>query len=284
MRKIAKKWIIDIFFWTLGCFIYASAVTMFISSNEISPGGVTGIATALGFLLKIPSGILLFMLNIPILIIGFIKFGGLFIIKTAVASSLLSAALTVTDLTLPSFSIDMILAAIFGGILMGIGLSLIMLRGATTGGIDIIAKLINRKYRHLTFGRLILLMDGFVIIFAAVIYKNIESALYSVIAMYGTSYVMDMILYGSDKGKIVHIVTNSPNEICKGIGNRLKRGVTVLSAKGGYTGKDRALLLCTVRRHEVSALYEIINECDDRAFIIVGDAGEIIGEGFKNIN
>ena len=215
-------------------------------------------------------------------IIGFITFGGLFIVKTAIASSLLSAALTVTDLTLPSFSIDMILAAIFGGILMGIGLSLIMLRGATTGGIDIIAKLINRKYRHLTFGRLILLMDGLVILFAAIIYRNIESALYSVIAMYGTSYVMDMILYGSDKGKLVYIVTDFPNEICKSIGSKLKRGVTVLSAKGGYTGRQRSLLLCTVRRHEVSLLYEIINEFDDKSFIIVGDAGEIIGEGFKN--
>lgn len=284
MRKNIKKWIADFFFWAVGCFLYASAVTMFISSNQISPGGITGIATALGFVFKVPSGILLFLINIPILILGFIKFGGVFIIKTAIASSMLSAALTVTDLTLPSFSIDMILASIFGGILMGIGLSLIMLRGATTGGIDIIAKLINRKYRHLTFGRLILLMDGAVIIFAAITYRNIESALYSVIAMYGTSYVMDMILYGSDKGKLVYIVTDYPQEICKSIGTVLKRGVTILSAKGGYTGKERALLLCTVRRHEVSALYEILNKYDEKAFIIVSDAGEIIGEGFKTMS
>lgn len=284
MKKNIRKTVADFLFWTVGSFLYASAVTMFISANEISPGGVTGIATALGYILRIPSGILLFLLNIPILILGFIKFGGFFLIKTSIASSMVSVALTITDLTLPNFNIDKILAAVFGGILMGIGLSLIMLRGATTGGIDIIAKLINRKYRHLTFGRLILLMDGAVIIFAALIYRNIESALYSVISMYGTSYVMDMILYGSDKGKTVYIVTEHSNEICKGISTVLKRGVTVISAKGGYTGQERTLLLCIVRRHEVSALYEIINKHDEKAFIIVGDAGEIIGEGFKTMN
>ncbi len=283
LKKNIKKVIADFLFWIVGCFVYASAVTMFISGNEISPGGVTGIATALGYVFNIPSGILLFLLNIPILILGFIKFGGVFIIKTAIASSLLSFALTVTDITLPSFTIDKILAAVFGGVLMGTGLSLIMLRGATTGGIDIIAKLINRKFRHLTFGRLILLMDAVVIAIAAIVYRNIESALYSVVAMYGTSYIMDMILYGGDKGKLIYIVTNYPKEICSDINSVLKRGVTILTAKGGYTGNERALLLCTLRRHEVSALYAIINKYDKKAFIVVGEAGEIIGEGFKEL-
>lgn len=284
MRKNIKKWIADLFFWVFGCFVYSSAVTMFVASNEISPGGITGIATALGFYFKIPSGILLFIFNIPILVLGFLKFGGIFILKTSIVSGIMSVTLTITDITLPNFNIDLILASIFGGILMGIGISVIMLRGATTGGIDIIAKLINRKHRHLTFGRLILLMDGVVILFAAIIYQNIESALYSVIAMYATSYIMDVILYGSDKGKLIYVVTNHPEEICKGIAKNLKRGVTVVSAKGGYTGLERTLLLCTVRRHEVSALYEIINKYDEKSFIIVADAGEIIGEGFKNIN
>ncbi len=283
LKNNIKKVIADFLFWTVGCFIYASAVTMFISGNEISPGGITGIATAFGYVFNIPSGILLFLLNIPILILGFIKFGGVFIIKTAIASSLLSFALTVTDVTLPNFTIDKILAAVFGGVLMGTGLSLIMLRGATTGGIDIIAKLINRKFRHLTFGRLILLMDAVVIAIAALVYRNIESALYSVVAMYGTSYIMDMILYGGDKGKLIYIVTNYPKEICSDINLVLNRGVTILTAKGGYTGNERALLLCTLRRHEVSALYAIINKYDKKAFIVVGEAGEIIGEGFKEL-
>ena len=271
----------DVLWYIIGGLIYSSAVTMFVSGNEISPGGLTGISTALNFLTGFPSGVLLFILNIPILIIGFLKFGGFFIIKTAVATVILSASLTITDFLLPVFQIDKILAAVFGGILMGFGLSLIMRRGATTGGVDIIAKLINRKFRHLTVGRLILMMDAVVIAVAVLAYRNIESALYSVISMYASSRVMDIMLYGADKGKMIYIVTDKPTEICREIGEKLRRGVTVLKATGGYTGKERIMLLCTVRRHEVASVYAIIESSDPKAFITVSDAGEIIGEGFK---
>ena len=167
----------DIIWYFIGSFIYSAAVTMFVSPNEISPGGLTGIATALNYLFSLPAGIVLFILNIPILILGFLKFGGVFIFKTAIATALVSFSLTITD------NIDKILAAVFGGILMGLGLSIVIRRGATTGGIDIIAKLINMKFRHFTVGRLILIMDGIIIAVAAVAYKNVESVLYSVISM-----------------------------------------------------------------------------------------------------
>ncbi len=280
-KNKVSAWFIDITVYLLGAFIYSSAVTMLVSSNEISPGGLTGVATALNFMLGLPSGLVLFVANIPILVLGLLKFGGIFIIKTAVATVLLSFSLTVTDLLLPVFYIDKILAAVFGGILMGLGLSLIMLRGATTGGVDIIAKLINRRFRHITVGRIILIMDAAVIAFASFAYKNIESALYSVISMYATSLVMDAVLYGADKGKLIYIVTSAEKQVCKDINEVLRRGVTVLSAKGGFTGKERSLLLCTLRRHEVSAVYEILNRHDRNAFIFVSDVGEIIGEGFK---
>ena len=274
----------DSFWYVVGGLIYASAVTMFVSGNEISPGGLTGISTAVNYITGFPSGILLLILNIPILIIGFLKFGGFFIIKTAVATVIISASLTVTDFFLPVFQIDKILAAVFGGILMGFGISLIMRRGATTGGVDIIAKLINRKFRHLTVGRLILMMDAAVIAIAVLVYRNIESALYSVISMYASSRVMDMMLYGADKGKIIYIVTDKATEICKEIADKLSRGVTILKATGGYTGKERTMLMCTVRRYEVSAVYSLIEENDPKAFITVSDAGEIIGEGFKRFD
>ena len=273
--------VFDLIWYITGSFIYSSAVTVFISPNEFSPGGFTGIATVLNFWLKVPSGFFLLLLNIPVLVLGFIKFGGFFIAKTAVATVLLSFSLTVTDLLLPPFQVDRILAAVFGGILMGLGLSIIMLRGATTGGVDIIAKLINKKARHLTVGRLILIFDAFVITLATIVYRNIESALYSVISIYATSIIMDMMLYGGDKGKIIYIVTDFSKEICNDINNLLGRGVTLLSAKGGYTGKERSVLFCTVRRHQVSAVYEITDKYDKNAFIVVSDAGEIIGEGFK---
>ena len=281
MKRKLKSIITDLIFFILGCFIYSASVTMFISSNEISPGGFTGIATVINYIFKIPSGIMLLILNIPVLILGLIKFGGMFVIKTSFVTVLASFSLTVTDLLLPIFKIDKILAAVFGGILMGLGLSLVLLRGATTGGVDILAKLINKKFRHLTVGRIILIMDALVIAFAAFVYKNVESALYSVIALYSSTYIMDAMLYGADKGKIIYIVTEFPEEVCRDINNNLGRGVTMLSAKGGYTGKERSMLLCTVRRHEVSYVFDIIENRDSSAFIVVSDAGEIIGEGFK---
>ncbi len=281
MKEKLRKTAIDISFYIIGCAVYSSAVTMLVSANEISPGGLTGIATVLNYLFSLPSGFTLFMLNIPILIIGFIKFGGIFIIKTSVVTALMSVSLTVTDLFLPAFKIDKILASVFGGILMGLGISLIMLKGATTGGVDILAKLINRRFRHLTVGKLILFMDAVVITLATVAYRNIESALYSVLSLYASSYIMDTVLYGGDKGKLVYIVTDKASDICREITLGLSRGVTVLSARGGYTGKERSLLLCTVRRHEVSELYSVLDKHDKNAFIVVADAGEIIGEGFK---
>lgn len=271
----------DMLFFCIGSFLYASAVTVFISGNEISPGGFTGIATALNHLTGIPSGITLFLLNIPVLILGLIKFGGIFIIKTAVVTVITSVCLTVTDIFLPVFQIDKILAAVFGGMFVGLGISLIMLRGGTSGGVDIIAKLINKKHRHLTVGRLILIMDAFVIMFAVAVYGNIESALYSVVAMFVSSRVMDTLLYGADKGKTLFIVTQKGSEICSQIGTKLRRGVTVIKAQGGYSRREQELLICTVRRHEVSAAYAVIEEIDPKAFITVNDAGEIIGEGFK---
>ncbi len=283
MKKYIK-YSVDVLYYIIGSLIYSFAVTAFISVNEISPGGFTGISTLINYITHLPTGAVLFVLNLPVLIIGFIKLGGIFILKTAAATAILSACLDISENLFPTFQTDNILASLFGGILMGLGLSLVLLRGATTGGVDIIAKLINRKFRHISVGRIILALDAAVILLAAFVYKNVESALYSVVAMYASSRIMDTVLYGADKGKLIHIVTEKPDDICSAINRRLHRGVTKLSATGGYTGENRTMLICTVRRHEAATVHDIIHEFDPRAFIIVSDAGEIIGEGFKAIS
>ena len=239
-------------------------------------------ATAINYLFSLPTGTVLFLLNVPILIIGFIKFGGFFIVKTAIATVMLSILLEISESFLPVFIGDKILAAVFGGVLSGVGLSLIIRRGATTGGVDILAKLINRKFRHFSVGKIILLMDTAVIILAILVYGNFESGLYSMVAMYVATYVMDRVLYGADKGKIVFVISSKPKEIANAVNERLSRGVTMIAAKGSYTGEDRTVLMCTVRLYEVAALYSVIDEFDSNAFIAVGEAGEIIGEGFKS--
>lgn len=273
----------DIIFFAAGGFLYSAAVMLFLSPNEISPGGLTGISTMLNHLFMLPVGLTVFVLNIPILIIGFLKFGGVFIIKTTAATVVISAMLDSVEKILPALKIDPILAAVFGGILMGLGLSLFMLRGATTGGVDIIAKLINRRFPHLTVGRLMLLTDAVIVALTAFVYRNTESALYSVAALYASSQVMDMMLYGADKGKIIYIITKNAEDTAKAILSLVKRGVSLIDVTGAYTGSKRRMIMCTVRRNEVSSVYRLVREYDDNAFIVVGEAGEIFGEGFKPI-
>lgn len=284
MRSRVKKTTVDILYFFVGAIIYSVSVNMFLSPNGISPGGFTGVAAVINHITNIPTGTMLFIFNIPILILGYIKMGGVFILKTSFVTVLVSLSLDISARLLPIIRADGILVSMFGGILMGIGLSLILLRGATTGGIDIIAKLINRKYRHLSVGKIILMADGIVILLNALVYKNAESALYSIVAMYMGTRLMDVLLYGADKGKIIYIITNSPDEICNEINHSVGRGVTKLSVIGGYTGETKIMLMCTVRVHEVAAIHDLVKQYDDRAFMVVSDAGEIIGEGFKGYN
>lgn len=284
MQNRIKIFLKNLIWYIIGSTIYSIAVIVFISANEISPGGITGIATILNFLLKIPTGITLLVLNIPILILGFYKFGFKFIFGTAAVTGIISFIMTLIENLIPIFKVDKILASIFGGSLLGLGISIIMLHGATTGGVDIVAKVINRRYRHLTVGKIILIMDSFVLILAVIAYRNFESALYSVVSMFACSKVMDSLLYGGDKGKMVYIISSKPNEICLSISSELERGVTILDAAGGYTGNGYKMLMCTVRVYEVALLYTIIEKYDKNAFIVVTEAGEIIGEGFKKLD
>ncbi len=281
MQNKTFKILVDILFFVAGAAIYSVAVNMFLSPSGISPGGFTGIATIINFLTKIPTGVMLFVFNIPVLILGYVKMGGMFILKTSFVTALVSFALDVSSRLLPPLKTDGILAAMFGGILMGLGLSLVLLRGATTGGIDIIAKLVNRKYRHLSVGKIILIADGVVIALNAIVYKNAGSALYSIVAMYAATRMMDILLYGADKGKIIYIITKYPADVCREINNTVGRGVTRLSVVGGYTGETRTMLMCVVRIHEAAAVHDAVRRYDAGAFIVVSDAGEIIGEGFK---
>ncbi|MBQ6885611.1 MAG: YitT family protein [Clostridia bacterium] len=281
MKRKKFKVITDILFFVIGAVIYSVAVNVFLTPNGISPGGFTGVATVVNHITSIPTGAMLFAFNIPVLVLGYIKMGGVFIIKTSFVTALVSFSLDVSARLLPSLKTDGILASMFGGILMGLGLSLILLRGATTGGIDIIAKLINKKHRHLSVGKIILMADGVVIALNALVYKNAESALYSIIAMYAATRMMDILLYGADKGKIIYIVTAFPDLVCREINYKVGRGVTRISVIGGYTGETRTMLMCTVRVHEAAAVHDAVKEYDEHAFIIVSDAGEIIGEGFK---
>lgn len=276
-----KAVLTDLLFFFLGSTTYSVAVIMFLSANEISPGGLTGIATLLNYLFSLPIGTVVLLLNIPVLVLGFLKFGKYFIIKTAVCTAFVSVLLDIFEVLLPRPKIDLILASVFGGIIMGFGISLIMLRGGTTGGVDIIAKLINRRFQYLSIGRIMLLVDAAVVALSAIVYKNIQSALYSVVALYASSKIMDLLLYGADKGKIVYIISDKTQDIVYDIIGIVRRGVTVIDVTGGFSGQNRKMIMCTVRMNEVALVVKNAQNRDNNAFITIAEAGEIIGNGFK---
>lgn len=264
----------------LGSFVYAVAVQVFLSPLKISPGGLTGVATALNYITEFPTGVYLVLFNAPIIVLGAVKFGKMFIAKSAVAVILSSLFIEIVNrFYTPMFS-DVMLCAVFGGALIGGGLGLVMLVGASTGGIDIIVKTLNLKF-NISIGRAFLLIDGAVIIFAAVVYRDFQSALYSVVAVFVSSRVVDIILCGTLDSKAVFIITEQEDIIKNAITNEVDRGVTVLPAFGGYTGRRNNILLCVARNNEINTVRNIVKNLDINAFFFIVNAGDVIGKGFK---
>ena len=278
--KSIKRYIKEGLILILGSFVYAVAVQVFLSPLKISPGGLTGVATALNYITEFPTGVYLVLFNAPIIVLGAVKFGKMFIAKSAVAVILSSLFIEIVNrFYTPMFS-DVMLCAVFGGALIGGGLGLVMLVGASTGGIDIIVKTLNLKF-NISIGRAFLLIDGAVIIFAAVVYRDFQSALYSVVAVFVSSKVVDIILCGTLDSKAVFIITEQEDIIKNAITNEVDRGVTVLPAFGGYTGRRNNILLCVARNNEINTVRNIVKNLDINAFFFIVNAGDVIGKGFK---
>ncbi len=283
-EKKARVWDIiwDIVIITLGSICYSVGIVCFLEPNHISPGGVSGIATIIHYLAEtLPTGMLIIVLNIPLFVLGFIFIGMKFITKTVIATLLSAVTIDLVTVIIPNpLTSDRTLAAIYGGILLGGGIGLVMMRGATTGGTDIAAKLINRKFPNITMGRGLLLMDALVVLAAAIVYGEPESALYTVIALFASSKVIDLLLYGSDHGKILYIVSEKHREIADEIIKDLDRGVTFLPATGAYTNREHTMIMCAVRSSQVVKVRSLIRRIDPKAFVMVAEAGAILGEGF----
>ena len=287
MRTVKKSkiatFLLDYAAFFTGCAIYSLALNAFITPNQISPGGITGLAAILNHLFAVPTGLTLLVLNIPLLILGIVKFGLKFLAKTISATVILSVLIDVGGAFIPAYVGNRLMSAVYGGVLSGLGLSLVFLRGGTTGGTDIVAKIINLRFPFISMGRMMLILDVIVTVLAALAYRNVETGLYTVFTIFATSRVIDSILYGADRGKLAFIVSDQPRALADGILRHMGRGVTVLRGKGAYTGAEKDVLLCAVRQHEAGRLHTVVKRIDPHAFMIMSEAGEIIGEGFKQI-
>ena len=274
---------IDIIFFIAGSMIEATSVDVFTSPNHIAPGGITGLSTMLNYLWGTPIGTVIFIINIPIFIWAIVEIGYKLVAKTILGTLFCSIAIDVMRTFLPIYRGDKMLAAIFGGVLEGIGLSLVFMRGGTTGGTDLIARLLGRRFRHVSMGKLILSVDVIIVATSAVVYRSIESPLYALIVIFVSTRLIDAILYGVNigTGKMLFIISECNQQIAQNILKDLDRGVTILKSKGAYSGRESEVLLCAVRRYEVYKVNDIVHSIDKNAFVIIGDAGEISGEGFK---
>lgn len=277
----ALKSITDYGAFFVGCAAYSCGLNAFLTPNKISPGGLTGIAAILNMLINVPTGFTLLVLNVPLLVWGLKKFGFSFLKKTVVATIMMSVLIDIGEMFIPQYLGNRLLAAVYGGVLSGFGLALVFMRGGTTGGTDVLAKIINLRFPFISMGRTMLFLDFVVILLAALAYRDIETGLYTIITIFVASKIIDSLLYGADSGKIAFIVSNKSDDITARIVKNLPRGVTALSGKGAYSKTEREVLMCAVRRQQVAKLRAIVKEIDPDAFMVIADAGEIIGEGFK---
>lgn len=280
-----KNILYDATMFLLGSLIFAVSVNTFTAPNNIAAGGLTGVATMINYLWGAPIGIATILLNIPLFIWGFCSVGYKFIAKTVVATILSSVVIDLTAGIMPKYTDNIFLTIVVGGFLAGLGLALIFVRGGTTGGTDLAANLMNRQIRHLSLGKLLLIIDFVIVVVSAFVYGNIESPFYALVVIFITTKVIDMVLYGTDSGtgKMMFIISKDNQKIADRILIDLDRGVTGLKSRGCYSGVEGEVLLCAVRRQEVYKIYDIVHSIDQSAFIVVGDAGEITGEGFKQI-
>lgn len=267
----------------IGSFLYALGVHCFTSAHNIAPGGATGVAIILNHLIGLPIGILMFMINIPLLLLGWRFLGHRFTIRTLISVAMVTVFMDYIVVYLPVYEGDTLLASLFGGVVMGAGLALVFMGGSTTGGTDIVTRLLLVRYPHMQMGRLVFFVDLVVIAVSMIVFGSIDSALYAIIAMFTSGQIIDALLYGLDTGKLVMIVTTKSEEIAKRIISDLNRGVTILDGRGGYSGARRDMLMCAVRNSQYTKLKSLAYELDPKSFVIVTSASEIRGEGFKPI-
>lgn len=281
---VVRNNVVDYIVIFLGSLVYASSVVMFTSPNNIAPGGVTGIATMLNFMFSLPIGTLIFVLNIPLFIWGAVENGIGFLTKAIVGTAFVSIAIDVFTPILPTYSGDTMLAAIFGGILNGVGLGFIFYRGGSTGGTDIVALNLHKHFPHISTGTIILIADIAVLVMALLVYHSLESALYAAIAIFVSIKIIDTISYGTsrDNGKLMFIITNKYDEVSGIILNDLDRGVTLLDGEGAYSGVKKRVIMCAARPQQVFKIQNAVKKVDENAFIIVTTAGTIRGKGFVN--
>lgn len=270
----------DILFDIVGCLFFGLSIQSFSAPNNLAPGGVSGVAILVNYLFGLPISMVSLLLNIPLLILAWRFLGRGFTLKTIKTVVIMTVLLELCSY-LPVYDGNTLLAALYAGVLQGLGLGMVFLTSSTTGGTDVASRLIQLRFPHIPVGRLLIAVDGVVLAASAVVYRNLESALYAMIVIFVGGRLLDSILYGQDIGKVMMIISGEHVEIARRVNEEMGRGCTVLKGHGSYTSEDRPVLLIAVRKAEYVGLKRLVRRIDPDAFMVALEATEIIGEGFK---
>ena len=281
-KNLMRSYVLPYLWITIASAVYAVGFCWCYQPNDIAFGGITGVAQIINAVFPvIPIGIIVILLNVPLFFLGWRLLGGHLLVSSLYAMAVSSVFLDLINAYWVFEPMEPLLATIFGGVLLGLSLGVIFQQGATTGGTDLIARLLKLKLNWLPMGRLLLIADLVVIVAVAVAFRNIYSALYGLVALYISTLVMDEVLYGLDNAKVAYIITNYPREIIQGIDRELERGVTILHGEGAYTGDQKQVLMCAFKQRQIVALKRTVKEIDPMAFLIVCEAHEVLGDGFR---
>ena len=277
---LKKRMLINVVLLILGTAIMAIGINCFLLPNKLSTGGMSGIATLIYYIFNIPVGITSLILNVPLFIIALIRNGKKTLLKSVLGTVLLSTFLELFKVK--ALTQDSLLASIYGGILVGFGSSLNLKADASTGGTELVAMIIRSFNKHIRNSNIIVILDSFIIAINVIFLKDFEIALYSAIAIYIMGKLIDIIFEGIYFTKMIFIVSEKHEEIAEKIGTSIKRGTTGIYSKGMYTKKDMMMLLCISSRNEAIKIKQIAEKIDKEAFIVIANAREAFGQGFKD--
>lgn len=266
----------------IGSFIYACGISLFLDPNNLAPGGLIGIAVILNRMTGLETGTLFFLLNIPIVMLGLWRFGYRFIASTFFAV-VINSLFTNYTTRFGVVTTDPLLASLAGSILVGVGIGVVFRSGATTGGIDIIIKILREKYKHLKTGFLFLILDVIIVAISGFVFRDFNIIMYALIAVVVSGQVMDYVLYGRDEAKLMYVISDKADLIADRILDEMDVGATFLQGQGAYTGAEKKVIMCVVKKNQGPKLEEIVKQEDKAAFLIISSANEIYGEGYKNI-
>jgi uncharacterized membrane-anchored protein YitT (DUF2179 family) len=278
IAKLLKKYILI----TVGAVIYSAAIGLFLDPNDLAPGGVSGVAILISRFINLPTGTINLILNVPIIVLGLWKFGWKFICSTFYALLLITVFINrfvvygaVTD--------DLLIASVIGGVLVGLSIAIIMKAGATTGGSDIIIKVLRTKWRHIKTNVLFLAFDSAVILASWLVFKDMTVAFYAGVSVVVDSIVIDYVLYGPDEAKLIFIISDKQEKVKNKMLAELDITATIIPAIGAYTNTPKEMLMVVTRKQKAPQIEEIVKREDRRAFMIISSASEIYGEGYKDI-